>query len=195
MSLGFVLGNGNSRLVVDLYQLKDLGKIYACNGVYRDFTPDVLIATDPKISTAIQESGYSQNNRFHTRRPINGLGARTLPKAYKGFSSGPNALAQACIDGCTTMYLVGFDLGSTHNQFNNVFADTEFYKKSVDPPTFAGNWVKQIQTVMSDYKNNTFVRVEGPESVLIPQLNQATNFKTMPMDRFIECINTRKGLL
>src|SRR6056300_45789 len=108
MSVAFVLGNGKSRLELDLKELNELGPIYACNAIYREYTPDCLIATDPGISKAIQESGYALENRFHTRRPIEGLGAKLLPKEYRGFSSGPNALSQACMDGYHVMYLVGF---------------------------------------------------------------------------------------
>lgn len=195
MSLGFALGNGNSRRAVDLNLLKELGKVYACNAIYREFTPDVLVATDPKISMAIQESGYPKQNRFHTRRPIQGMGARSLPRDYKGFSSGPNAIAQACIDGMETIYLLGFDLGSSGNQFNNVYADTEFYKRSIDPPTFAGNWIKQIKRIADDYAQCRFIRIEGPDTALVPTLTESKNIETMPIDRFLDKINNRKGLL
>ncbi len=59
MTVAIVLGNGRSRLAVDPAKLKDHAPVYACNGIYREFTPDVLIATDLPIATAIQESGYA----------------------------------------------------------------------------------------------------------------------------------------
>ncbi len=60
MTTAFVLGNGRSRQAVDLLTLKQHGPIYACNAIYREFTPDVLVATDMPIATVIQESGYAQ---------------------------------------------------------------------------------------------------------------------------------------
>ena len=195
MTVAFVLGNGKSRLELDLHQLKQTGPIYACNAIYRTFTPDCLIATDPAIARAIQESGYAKTNRFHTRRPIEGLGARSLPKEYRGFSSGPNALAQACMDGYHTLYLIGFDLGTNDGQFNNVYADTEFYKKITDAPTFSGNWIKQIKQIAEQYDRRQFVRVEGPSSAFVPGFRDVPNLQTMPMDRFQEKLNNRKGLL
>ena len=195
MSIAFALGNGRSRQAINIEQLQEQGPVYACNAVYREFTPDCLVATDPGISRAIQESGYAQNNRFHTRRPFPDSGAKSLPKVYRGFSSGPNAVAQACIDGYHTVYLLGFDLGTTDGQFNNVYADTEFYKKSVDPPTFSGNWIKQIKTIASDYDTRRFVRVEGPETAFVPGFRDVANLQTMPIDRFQERLNTGKGLL
>ncbi len=195
MSMAFVLGNGRSRQAVDVQQLQRLGPVYACNAIYREFTPDCLVATDPGISRAIQDSGYAKLHRFHTRRPFADSGAKSLPKMYRGFSSGPNAVAQACIDGYATIYLLGFDLGTTNGQFNNVYADTEFYKKSLDPPTFSGNWIKQIKTIAEDYSIRRFIRVEGPESAFVPGFSNMKNLVGMPMTRFLERLNTGKGLL
>ena len=33
----FILGNGQSRLGVNLEKLKEYGKVYGCNAIYRDF--------------------------------------------------------------------------------------------------------------------------------------------------------------
>ena len=97
MTQAFVLGNGISRQGIDLYQLKQLGTVYGCNALYREFTPDVLVATDRPIATHIQQSGYSLTNKFYTRTPINGTGALQLTEKYRGYSSGPNACGQAAI--------------------------------------------------------------------------------------------------
>ena len=70
MSAAFVLGNGVSRLAIDLNQLKTCGKIYGCNALYREFTPDVLISTDKGIAHAIQNSGYAEKHRMYTRKPL-----------------------------------------------------------------------------------------------------------------------------
>ena len=65
MSIAFVLGNGQSRSVIDLTRIQPLGPIYGCNGLYRDFEPDCLVATDRPIAGHIQRSGYSKKNRFY----------------------------------------------------------------------------------------------------------------------------------
>lgn len=194
MSVAFVLGNGNSRKHVSLDKIRSMGPIYACNAIYRDFTPDVLIATDAPIAREIQQSGYALKNRFYTRRPIENLGAKSLFKKYKGFSSGPNAVGQACIDGYQTIYLIGFDLGSTNNQFNNVYADTDFYKKTTDSPTYSGNWITQICSIANDYPKKQFIRVEGAESCYVKNFGDLINMQSMPIDRFIKRLNTTKGL-
>jgi hypothetical protein len=189
MQPAFCLGNGKSRLDIDLNQLKEKGPIYGCNALYREFTPTCLIATDPGIAKAIQESGYAEQNRFHTRRPIAGLGARTLHKDYKGFSSGPNAVSQSLIDGYQTIYMLGFDLGTTDGIFNNVYADTKFYKSIADPPTFAGNWIRQIRQLTEDFSQCQFFRVQGPESAHVTGFAEIHNLRCISIEQFRQQVN------
>ena len=195
MSAAFVLGNGISRLSVDLNKVKQHGRIYGCNALYREFTPDVLISTDKAIASTIQNSGYAENNTMYTRRPLPGLGARAVPQSYFGYSSGPIAVAIAALDKNLAVYLVGFDMGPTqHNRFNNVYADTEFYKKSSANPTFTGNWVRQLVTIMKDFPLVSFHRVMGETSAGIPEFKNVDNLRNMPMTEFVDRINNQKDL-
>jgi hypothetical protein len=186
MTQAFVLGNGVSRKTVAPASLQPLGKIYGCNALYREFTPDVLVATDRPIATAIQESGYAQNNVFYTRRPIESLGARSVPKVYFGYSSGPIATAIAALDGHRCIYLLGFDMGPTENQqFNNMYAGTEFYKMPTAMPTFTGNWVKQLIQIVQDFPQTEFVRIHGTTTAEIAQFVTVPNLKSMPLAEFL----------
>lgn len=195
MGMAFVLGNGTSRKEVELQKLADLAPVYGCNALYREFIPAALIATDKPIAERIQHSGYSKNNRFHTRKPIEGLGARDVPKKYYGFSSGPLAVSIAALDGHTVIYMLGFDMGpSTLGKFNNVYADTEFYKKSADVPTYTGNWERQIATICQDFSKTQFVRVKGATTANIADLNGIKNLGHMPMSDFLNRLNNGKDL-
>jgi hypothetical protein len=195
MSAAFVLGNGLSRLAVDLNQLKQRGRIYGCNALYREFAPDVLISTDKGIAQAIQESGYAQNNTMFTRKPLPGLGALTVPQSYFGFSSGPIAVGLAARDRHLAVYLIGFDMGpSPTNKFNNVYADTEFYRKSISLPTFTGNWIRQIVTICREFPTTSFHRVMGDTTAGIPELSNIDNLRNMPMTEFLDRINNTKDL-
>ena len=186
MTQAFVLGNGISRQGIDLNQLQRLGTIYGCNALYREYTPDVLIATDRPIATHIQESGYSAQHRFHTRRPIAGLGARAVPKPYFGFSSGPIATGLAAQDGHTHIYLVGFDMGPTaNNTINNLYAGTEFYKRADAPPTFTGNWKRQIVQICRDYPQTQFTRVCGETTAAVAEFDSIGNLKNQSLDQFL----------
>lgn len=195
MTIAFVLGNGVSRKNISLTQLQKLGKIYGCNALYREFTPDVLVATDRPIATAIQESGYAQLNRFYTRRPISDLGAQTVPHDYFGYSSGPIAVSLAAQDHHKRIYLLGFDLGPTETQgFNNIYAGTQFYKDVNAAPTYTGNWIKQICRVMRDHAHTQFYRVCGETSARIAELDALPNLFTMNLLDFQDRINTQKDL-
>jgi hypothetical protein len=191
----FVLGNGVSRKHIDVNTLLKLGTVYGCNALYRTHTPHVLVATDQPISTQIQESGYSARNKFYTRRPINSLGAHKVPQSYFGFSSGPIATGIAAGDGHKTIYLLGFDMGPAANGlFNNVYADTEFYKQTLAKPTFTGNWVKQLVSVTKDFPNQQFVRVCGDTTAVIPDLQALANMKSIPIAEFVALLQSPKNL-
>ena len=62
----FCIGNGESRQKIDLHFLKKYGTIYGSNGLYRDFTPDILLTCDPMMLEEIIESGYSKENKVYT---------------------------------------------------------------------------------------------------------------------------------
>jgi len=186
MTRAFVLGNGISRQGIDPQQLQQLGMVYGCNALHREFTPDVLVATDRPIATHIQESGYSAQHRFHTRRPMPGLGAQGVPKSYFGFSSGPIATALAAQDGHAHIYLVGFDMGPTaNNTVNNLYAGTEFYKRVDAPPTFTGNWTRQICTICQDYPQTQFTRIYGNTTAKIDEFDKIINMLHLQMPDFV----------
>jgi hypothetical protein len=186
MSTAFVLGNGVSRRGIDLTWLQTHGKIYGCNALYRDFVPDVLVATDRPISATIQESGYALDHAFYTRRPIPGLGAKTVLTKYHGYSSGPNAVALAAEHGHAVIYLLGFDMGpDANNLFNNVYANTEFYKATTQPPTFTGNWIRQITEICADYSHTKFTRLVGSTTAQIPELERIANLSHQDLTAFV----------
>lgn len=191
----FVLGNGVSRQAVDLNVLKHCGIIYGCNALYRDFTPTVLVATDRPIAEQIQNSGYAQEHQFYTRKPMAGLGALPLPQNYYGYSSGPAAVGLAASAKYQTIYLLGFDLGPNQTgKFNNVYSDTEFYKKSSAVPTYTGNWTRQIVRICGDFPKTSFIRVKGTTTADIKELNGVKNLAHMAMEDFLNRINNTKEL-
>lgn len=195
MSIGFVLGNGISRLEVDVKTLQATGPVYGCNALYREHTPAVLVSTDRAISQEIQNSGYATKNRMYTRSPLPGLGAKAIPQNYFGFSSGPAAVGIAALDRNIAVYLIGFDMGpAQNNRFNNVYADTQFYKKSNSLPTYTGNWARQLATVIKDYPKISFYRVQGETTASVNELNGLPNLRHMPMADFLNRINNTKDL-
>lgn len=193
--IAFVLGNGRSRLALDPALLAASGSVYGCNALYREFAPQVLVATDRPIATAIQSSGYALRHRFYTRKPLAGQGALTVPECYYGFSSGPIAVGLAAADGHRRVYLVGFDLGGLPGQlFNNVYADTEFYKTTGAPATYAGNWQRQLITVARDFPGTQFIRVVGNNTAAWSEFDLATNCSHVTLEQLQTRINNPKDL-
>lgn len=58
----FLLGNGESRKSFNIDLLKPHGKVYGCNALYREYTPDVLVSVDHGIMHEIYQSGYCYKN-------------------------------------------------------------------------------------------------------------------------------------
>ena len=187
----FILGNGETRLCFDPRDLQSRGKVYACNRVYQEFTPDVLVSTDTGMAREIQESGYSQKNVHYTRESniIPGSGARALNPEYTGFSSGPNALALAAADEFPYMFLIGFDLVSLDQHVNNIYTDTPHYVSSDTLKMNHGNWVKQISEIIQKYKNQRVIHV-NPLSGFTPESwLTLPNFQVMDIPGFKFMIN------
>jgi len=189
MNKGFVLGNGQSRRSVSLDEISKHGRIYGCNALYRDWLPHALVATDKPIAEKIQRIGYAKQHKFYTRYPWDHSGALQVPPQYFGFSSGPIAAAIAAAEN-EVVFLIGFDLGSTSKKkFNNIYADTEFYKKSTDRATPGDNWAQQLIKVAKDFPDVQFIRIISDESKYY-ELNYLKNFDSLSIKSFSKLLNT-----
>jgi hypothetical protein len=161
MSKSFVFGNGRSRLNIRFHELCGYGRTYACNAVYREFQPDFLVAVDTKMIMEIEKTGYQNTNQVWTNY-------NSRYKSFKnfnyfnpslGWSSGPSALILASTHSADEIYIFGFDFVGIEGKLNNVYADTDNYKKSSDKATYYGNWQKQTETVIKNNKNIKYYRV------------------------------------
>lgn len=168
MFRSFVLGNGRSRLEVKLTDLKKHGTIYGCNALYRDFEPDYLIAVDPKMIIEICQTDYQLTHEVWTNPNNSYKNLKNLKffKNPRGWSSGPTALYKSCIDGYKEIYILGFDYVGINEKFNNVYADTPNYKRSIDRATYCGNWLTQTETLFGEFKHTMFYRVTNDKSTI-----------------------------
>lgn len=188
MSKAFVIGNGTSRKDFDLQRLVGKGKIYACNAVYRTFAPDFLIAVDPKMVHEIVANNYHLDGQVWTN--FNKAYEKYSQLHYfnpnKGWSSGPTALWKAATDWYQELYILGFDYQGLFDgkRVNNIYSDTPNYKKSVEPATYYGNWLRQSESVIKEHSDITFYRVtkEGDFNPTI--LNNHNNYKVITYEQF-----------
>jgi len=202
MTTAFVLGNGESRKGILINDLKQHGKVFACNGVYRTETPDFLIAVDPKMIFEIFESDYavknpvwSNYNHQYDKNPKI-LDHCNWFQPSLGWSSGPTALRFAAEQGFDNIYVLGFDyqghINNSKNKnymFNNVFKDTRNYKKSVDTATFYGNWMNQTKRVLQDFPKINFHRVVPNNGFKPHDLEFNQNFKHVHIEEFLKIYN------
>ena len=191
--IAFVLGNGTSRESIDLDELKKLGKIYACNAVYRTFQPDYLVAVDAKMILEINKTGYQHKNQVWTNPNKSYAGIKNLNffNPSKGWSSGPTALWLASQHGYEKIYILGFDYRGLNDgrSFNNIYANTRNYKKSTESATFFGNWLRQTSSVIKENSNIEFYRVIAPDNYMPEELNNFDNFNTILVEDFKKIFN------
>ena len=185
---GFVIGNGVSRNSINLNNLKQFGKVYACNAVYREFDPDYLVAVDVKMVLEINKSMYQQKNQVWTNynKSYEGLQHFNYFQPGKGWSSGPTALWLSAQHRHKRIYILGFDYKGLKDgqKFNNIYADTPNYKQSQDSATFFGNWLRQTQSVVKEHEKTEFIRVITPDNYCPDELNKLNNYNTITVEEF-----------
>jgi hypothetical protein len=168
----FVVGNGTSRSQLNPESLLTKGIVYGCNAQYREYNPHHLIAVDVKMVNEIISSGYHKTHSVWTN-PNKGIPTKNninFFSPHKGWSSGPTALWHAASQGHTVIYIFGFDYQGTDGKFNNMYADTFNYKKSVDSATYFGNWLSQTEKVIKEFRHVKFFRVIEPGAFIPDKL-------------------------
>lgn len=185
----FVIGNGTSRETINLKQLKKHGITYGCNAVYRHFRPHHLIAVDSKMILEIAGKQYQMENKVWTNptRANKNIKGINFINPNKGWSSGPTALWLASQENYKEIYILGFDfqgIGEKNSQFNNIYADTYNYKKSDEPATYYGNWLRQTVTTIKSAPTTRFIRVIQPDNFRPTELNKIRNISNITVDDF-----------
>ncbi len=193
MTNAFVLGNGLSRKFVSIEFLKEKGKVYACNAVYRETSVDYLVAVDLRMVNEIVESKYHLHNAVWTNpnKITLNIPGLNLFNPSTGWSSGPSALTLASSHSYDKIFILGFDYhgtGEGQTYVNNVYAGTKNYKNVNDRATFYGNWVKQTATCIKNNPNNKYYRVVG-ESYFVPdELRGYQNLHHITQEKFLEIV-------
>lgn len=188
--IAFIIGNGTSRSSVQLTTLSQYGTTYGCNALYRDFAPDHLVSVDPNMIKEIYDSGYCEQHNVWIRCP------KGMPYIKNVFylesdlkwCSGTSAMILAASHGHDKMYMLGFDYTGLENntRFNNVYADTKNYKKSIQRHTYYHNWLNQTKTVIKNNPHIDFVRVVLKDSAKFVEFDVFDNFSLIDIGKFKE---------
>lgn len=193
MTVAFVIGNGTSRKDIDLYPLKNYGKIYACNAMFRHFEPDYLVAVDVKMILEINQQKWQMEHEVWTNpnKQYNGMQGFRYFQPSKGWSSGPTALDLASDHGHDPIYLLGFDFkgttgtGKGDDKVNNLYAGTFNYKRENDPATYFGNWERQVGIICQRNHRKRYIRVVAEGDKFLPgSLKNFTNLSHVNIEEF-----------
>lgn len=187
--IGFVLGNGKSRQNINLNVLQQIGTVYGCNAIYRDFLPDYLVAVDTKMILELNSNGVqhkvpvwtNQNKAYFQMTGFNFF------NPSKGWSSGPTALWMASEHGYSEIYILGFDyqgLGENFELVNNVYASTNNYKKDHERATYFGNWLKQTTVTIQKNPQIKYIRVLAERPFVPKELTNLHNLAHITLDEF-----------
>lgn len=120
-----VIGNGESRLQFDLWQLKNYPvTTYGCNMLFRDFPADFVAAIDQHMQDELRTNYvYTRTILTNSSHSAILLGDDVLCDLSPSirWDSGRIAIRAAIASGATDIYLLGFDFYSPEDRENNVY--------------------------------------------------------------------------
>jgi hypothetical protein len=195
MSTAFVLGNGTSRQTIPLEPLKQYGKVYGCNALYREYEPDYLVAVDAKMVLEIAKTNWQLKHNVYTNhnKTFKDIPKLNIMSPSKGWSSGPTALDLATEHGHENIYIIGFDFkgttgrGDVSDRVNNIYAGTFNYKRKADPATYYGNWERQVGIILQRNSKKRYIRVIEADDIFVPKsLKHFSNLSHITIGEFVE---------
>lgn len=174
------IANGPSRADFDLTHIANhkgglLGvnklQSYGCNNIYKDFTPDFLVAVDADTVNELATSGYTNDNivYVHGEHILAHPGKFYLIPQNLAFDAGALAVYMACFDGHSKVYLLGYDS----------YTETDEHKTQEF-------FIKALTAIVTTYTEVDFVRVMpvGTYS-LATELSSLPNFRQIDFRDFV----------
>ena len=171
--IALAIGNGESRKQIELSNIKKHFTFIGCNAIQRDVEVDHLVCCDRRMIEESLNSNNTNNTKIYVREdylsfyqskddrihPVPNLPYSSNSKVDMPihWGSGPYAVLVAATLPVDKIFLLGFDLYSNDNFFNNVYKDTKHYKKSDSNPIDYSFWEYQIAKVFECFPNKNFV--------------------------------------
>lgn len=195
------IGNGESRKNFDLGLIErhkgglfavDKLQSYGCNALYREFTPDFLIAVGPDtgnndIVDEIAQSRYTTDKIVYTNAHgmLKHPGKFYLVPQNLYYDSGSLAMYLACFDGHKKVYMLGYDNYQDEQPVNNVYKDSDCYLES--SATQNGRfWELTALKVMQTYDDVEFIRVMPTANWWTPlSWQRLVNFRQIDYNNFV----------
>lgn len=195
MPSALVLGNGESRSVLDLRALSKGVTTIGCNAIHRDFTPDILICCDRKMvaesiandSLEIILTRKDWLSHFDCDR-LSGVPDLPWKEEHRymqpiHWGSGSYALLTAAKLGFEEIFIAGFDLYSRDGLLNNIYKNTQHYLKEDKPNVDYSYWILQKSKIFETYRNIIFYIINNHDWKL-PAEWQLPNVKLIKFSDF-----------
>ena len=191
-----IIGNGPTRLGINLDLIKNHKagirgtsrlQTYGCNALYRDFTPDFLVATGDTIVQEIADSDYCTEHIVYA----NAWAIAGYPQKFylipqdPAWDAGALATYLACFDGHKKIFLLGFDGNEPHGRDWNVYHDTSCYLPNTS--TISEEfWSTTMIRVFNTYPDVDFVRVMPTQNYRMPERwKYCTNLRQIDFRQFV----------
>ena len=193
------IGNGESRINIDLSLLINEYTVVGCNALCRDYPLDHLVCVDRRMVvealTYNVPTIYTRPDWASTFLSSNVTPVPDLP--YEGnlrqddpfqWSSGPYAVLIAAHLAEDEVHLVGFDLYSKNDKVNNVYKGTANYVKEDSHDVSPKYWIHQIGKVIEHFPNITFTVFVENDWQLPPSWDHL-NLKQENIEKFSRIAN------
>lgn len=165
----WVLGNGESRLTVDVSKLPR--PIIGCNAIHRDFICDYIVAVDKRmVDEILKNPSYSSVNIYTKPNWLPYYKLQQVkevpPLTYKGslkaddpwhWNSGPYAVLLASNLNFKKINLLGFDLYGINQKINNVYKNTKNYSNGSNNPVDHSHWIHQLSKIFQSYPEKEYI--------------------------------------
>jgi hypothetical protein len=191
-----IIGNGPTRLGMDLDVIKNHKagirgrnrlQSYGCNALYRDFTPDFLVATGDEIVSEIADSDYcSEHIVYANAWAVAGYTQKFyLIPQDPAWDAGSLATYLACFDGHKKIFLIGFDGSDPSGRDWNIYNGTAGYLPITS--TISGEfWSVAMEKIFNTYSDVEFIRVMPTASYRMPERwKYATNLRQIDFRQFV----------
>ena len=172
-----------ARVLKTLISLKNYGKVYACNAVYRHFHP-LSVAVDVKMILEITQCKWQMENEVWTNpnKQFNAMQGFKFFPISKGWSRAQLLYGLQAHTVYYTIYILGFDFGNpdTNGQrtkVNNLYVRTHNYKKKGEPATYFGNWERQLQ-VHEAHAGTRYIRIVEDDDDFVSKVEESFNLST-----------------
>lgn len=188
-----MIGNGLSRLSIDLNQLKMT--TYGCNALYRDYIPDYLISMDYSMVDEIIKNKIHYKTNFWTQHSnkIDELARNKEPINFfwgrkETIDSGNSALQLALKNQHTLVYVIGFDYSVSPAVLPNVYAGTPNYTRSNIYPAASMNetkWINRLNRILKEHPDQKVIRVTDNKHINVT----LPNYSEITIEQFKEILN------